>query len=303
MCLIIYKKISYFHCSCIFWGHVDAGLAGAAELWSQRRFEPQVQFLFGLSGGQSRICGVGRAATDLRRSRRKGSRRMNFAAVHQQHEPLSRQPQETQRYTGFLFASRGAANWEVWDKKKKAMITIFSVPDMFSNSRAAWTQPAANMEKKFWAFPSCHANSLTNHCTALLALHTCLSGFKDRLSAYEMRQSDKWNVHQTFTAEAVWSASNCAILAKHHKVDRTYAWSTVTTRSKYDHLISECYHVIRWEVACDINSRSWSNFGQRSSGLNCQLSETLRGARFHLIEMHMVPAGDELASCVQEKGR
>lgn len=98
--------------------------------------------------------------------------------------------------------------------KRKAMITIFSVPDMFSNSRAAWTQPAANMEKKFRAFPSCHANSLTNHCTALLTLHTCLSGFKDRLSAYEMRQSDKWNVHQTFTAEAVWSASNLCNLSK-----------------------------------------------------------------------------------------
>lgn len=55
------------------------------------------------------------------------------------------------------------------------------------------------------------------------------------------------------------------------------------------------------EVACDINSQSWSNFGQRSSGLNCQLSETLRGARFHFIEMHIVPASDELASRIQEQ--
>lgn len=189
------------------------------------------------------------------------------------------------------------------------MITIFS-PDFFQSLICSLTQEQhEHSQLLIWRrnlgdFPSYHAISLTNHCTALLALHTCLSGFEDRLSAYEMRQSDKWNVHQTFTAEALCDRPQiCAVLAKHHKVDRTYAWSTVTTRFKYDHLISECYHVIRWEVACDINSRSWSNFGQRSSGLNCQLSETLRGARFHLIEMHMVPAGDELASCVQEKGR
>lgn len=60
--------------------------------------------------------------------------------------------------------------------------------------------------------------------------------------------------------------------------------------------------MIRREVARDINSLSRSNFGPCSPGLNCQLSETLRGARFHLIEMHMVPASDELASCVQEQG-
>lgn len=104
-------------------------------------------------------------------------------------------------------------------KKKKLWKPFFQSLILFSNSRAAWTQPAANMEKKFsffhpLAFPSCHANSLTNHCTALLALHTCLSGFNDRLSAYEIRQSDKWNVHQTFTAEAVRSASNLCNLSK-----------------------------------------------------------------------------------------
>lgn len=55
-------------------------------------------------------------------------------------------------------------------------------------------------------------------------------------------------------------------------------------------------------MARDINSLSRSNFGPCSPGLNCQLSETLRGARFHFIEMHMVPASDELASCVQEQG-
>lgn len=32
-------------------------------------------------------------------------------------------------------------------------------------------------------------------------------------------------------------------------------------------------------------------------GLNCQLSGTLRGTRFHFIEMHMVSASDELAQC------
>lgn len=61
-------------------------------------------------------------------------------------------------------------------------------------------------------------------------------------------------------------------------------------------------NVIRREVACNINSLSTSNFGPCSPGLNCQLSETLRGARFHFIEMLMVSAGDELASCAQEQG-